>query len=65
MSAFGAGTKKPDGPTLDMPPGKYPYSIKLPGKPPQVELGADETLGLMVRQSSEVDATGTICSFLS
>jgi hypothetical protein len=51
MSAFGAGTKKPDGPTLDMPPGKYPYSIKLPGKPPQVELGADETLGLMVRQS--------------
>ena len=28
--AAGAGTKAPDGPTLDLPPGKYKYSIKLP-----------------------------------
>lgn len=49
--AAAAGTKKPDGPTLDLAPGKYKYSIRLPGKPAQtdeVELGADETWGLMV-----------------
>ena len=49
--AAGAGTKGPDGPMLDLPPGKYKYSIKLPGKPAQndeVELGADETWGLMI-----------------
>jgi hypothetical protein len=47
----GAGTKGPDGPTLDLTPGKYSYSIKLPGKPAQtdeVEVGADETWGLMI-----------------
>jgi hypothetical protein len=49
--AAGAGTKGPDGPILDLPPGKYKYSIKLPGKPIQndeVEIGADETWGLMI-----------------
>jgi hypothetical protein len=49
--AAGAGTKAPDGPTLDVPPGKYKYSIKLPGKPLQsdeVVLGADEIWGLMI-----------------
>jgi hypothetical protein len=49
--AAGAGTKGPDGPLLDVPPGKYKYSIKLPGKPLQndeVVLGADEIWGLMV-----------------
>lgn len=49
--AAGVGVKNPDGPTLDVPPGKYKYSIRLPGKPIQsdeVELGADETWGLMI-----------------
>jgi hypothetical protein len=49
--AAGAGTKGPDGPLLDLAPGKYKYSIKLPGKPAQsdeVEVGADETWGLMI-----------------
>ncbi len=49
--AAGAGTKAPDGPMLDMPPGKYKYSIKLPGKPVQndeVDIGADEAWGLMI-----------------
>jgi hypothetical protein len=47
----GAGTKAPDGPSLDLPPGKYKYSIKLPGQPGQsdeVEIAADETWGLMI-----------------
>jgi len=45
-----AGTKAPDGPSLNLPPGKYKYSIKLAGRPTQndeVEIGADETWGLM------------------
>jgi hypothetical protein len=46
-----AGTKGPDGPMLDIAPGKYKYSIRLPGRPAEtdeVEVGADETWGLMV-----------------
>jgi hypothetical protein len=49
--AAGAGTKAPDGPTLDLAPGKYKYSIKLSGRPAQsdeVEVGADEIWGLMI-----------------
>ncbi len=49
--AAGAGTTAPDGPTLDLAPGKYKYSIKLAGRPVQndeVEVGADETWGLMI-----------------
>ncbi|MBI3702901.1 MAG: hypothetical protein HY244_03380 [Rhizobiales bacterium] len=49
--AAGAGTKAPDGPMLDLAPGKYKYAIKLPGRPAQndeVEVGADETWGLMI-----------------
>ena len=49
--AGGVGTKGPDGPSLDLPPGKYPYSIKMPGGPAQrdsVEIGADETWGLLI-----------------
>ncbi len=49
--AAGAGTKEPDGPSFDLPPGKYRYTIKPAGKPAQSEeldLGADETWGLMI-----------------
>ncbi|MEP7031261.1 MAG: hypothetical protein ABI830_10045, partial [Pseudolabrys sp.] len=46
-----SGVKAPDGPTIDVAPGKYKYSIRVPGKPVQndeVEVGADETWGMMV-----------------
>ncbi len=49
--AAGAGTKKPDGPMLDLAPGKYRYSLRQPGKPAvndEVVLGADEAWGLMI-----------------
>ena len=49
--AAGVGVKNPDGPTLELPPGKYKYSIKLAGKPAQadeIELGADEVWGVMI-----------------
>jgi hypothetical protein len=50
-AAAGAGMKGPDGPTLDLAPGKYKFSIKLAGKPAsndELEVGADETWGLLV-----------------
>lgn len=45
-----AGTKAPDGPMLDVAPGKYRYSIKAGGKTEtdEVEVRADETWGLMI-----------------
>jgi hypothetical protein len=47
----GAGTKGPDGPTLDLAPGKYKFSAKVgsaPARDDEVEAGADETWGLLV-----------------
>jgi hypothetical protein len=49
--AAGAGAKSPDGPTLDLPPGKYKYSFKVAGGPArseEVEVGAGETWGLLM-----------------
>jgi hypothetical protein len=50
-AAAGAGMKGPDGPILDLAPGKYKFSINLAGKPAsndELEVGADETWGLLV-----------------
>jgi hypothetical protein len=47
----GVGTKGPDGPSLDLAPGKYPYSIKMQSQSAQhddVQIGADETWGLLI-----------------
>ena len=47
----GVGAEKPDGPKLDLAPGKYKFLVSLPGKPAQsedVDLAADETWGLIV-----------------
>ena len=47
----GAGAKAPDGPTLDLPPGKYKYSLKAAGvtaETEEIEVAADETWGLLV-----------------
>jgi hypothetical protein len=49
--AAGAGAKAPDGPALDLPPGKYKYSFKVAGGPArsdEVEVGAGETWGLLM-----------------
>jgi hypothetical protein len=49
--AAGIGAKAPDGPTLDLAPGKYKFSVKLPGLPAhddELNVGADETWGLMI-----------------
>ena len=50
-AAPGAGTKAPDGPMLDLAPGKYNVSIKQAGKPArddEIEVGADQTWGLLI-----------------
>ena len=47
----GVGAKKPDGPMLDLAPGKYEVSFKTAGKPAQretVTVGKDETWGVLI-----------------
>jgi hypothetical protein len=47
--APGVGTKAPDGPSLDLPPGKYRFSVKQAGKSysDEIAVGAGEVWGLM------------------
>jgi hypothetical protein len=47
----GVGKERPDGPTLDLAPGKYRYSVKIPGKPTSTEdvtVRADQTWVMMI-----------------
>lgn len=47
----GVGSKGPNGPTLELPPGKYKYSFKAaggPAKTDEVEVAAGETWGLLI-----------------
>jgi hypothetical protein len=47
----GAGSKGPNGPTIDLPPGKYKISFKVARGPVQtedVEVGANETWGVII-----------------
>lgn len=50
--AAGAGAKGPaSGPQLDLPPGAYKFSLKMPGKPAasdEIVVAADETWGLLI-----------------
>jgi hypothetical protein len=55
--AAGAGGPHTKGPTLELPPGKYQYSLKVAGSPAQnneIELAADDTWGLMVAPGGDV-----------
>lgn len=48
--AAGAGSKKPDGPALEIAPGKHKFSYKLPGQGSQteeVEVAAGDVWGLL------------------
>ncbi len=47
----GVGAKKPDGPMLDLAPGRYEVSFRSAGKPAQretVTIGKDETWGVLI-----------------
>ena len=56
--AAGAGSpQSPKGPTIDLPPGKYPYTLKVAGgraRTSQIEIAADDTWGLMVAPDGDV-----------
>jgi hypothetical protein len=56
--AAGAGApQSPDGPTLDLPPGKYQYSLRVPGRPGRtysITIAAGDSWGLMVGPTGEV-----------
>ena len=50
-AAAGAGMKGPDGPVLELAPGKYKFSVKMPGQPTsndELNVGADETWGVLI-----------------
>jgi hypothetical protein len=47
----GVGAKSPDGPSIDLPPGTYSYSVKSGSRAAQtdkMEVGADQTWGIVV-----------------
>jgi hypothetical protein len=53
----GAGGPQSKGPTLELPPGKYRYSLKVAGGPArnnEIELAADDAWGLMVGPGGDV-----------
>jgi hypothetical protein len=55
--AAGAGGAHAKGPTLELPPGKYQYSLKVGGSPAQnstIELAADDAWGLMIAPGGDV-----------
>jgi hypothetical protein len=55
--AAGAGGPHAKGPTLELPPGKYQYSLKVGGSPAQnstIELAADDAWGLMIAPGGDV-----------
>ncbi len=55
--APGAGGPQSEGPTLELPPGKYRYSLKVGGGPArsnEIEVAADDAWGLMVAPDGEV-----------
>jgi hypothetical protein len=55
--AAGAGGPHVRGPTLELPPGKYRYSLKVAGdtvKSNEIEVAADDTWGLMLAPDGDV-----------
>lgn len=55
--AAGAGGPRAKGPSLELPPGKYQYSLKVGAGPVRsntIEIAADDTWGLMVAPGGEV-----------
>ncbi|ULL01113.1 hypothetical protein [Bradyrhizobium sp. I71] len=55
--AGAGGPQSPKGPMLDLPPGKYQYALRLPGRPARTEaltVAAGEAWGLLVGPSGDV-----------
>ena len=57
IAAGAGGPQSPDRPMLDLPPGKYTYSVKVAGRPARsdsIEVTADDAWGVMIAPSGEV-----------
>ncbi|HEX9209918.1 MAG TPA: hypothetical protein VF901_05365 [Bradyrhizobium sp.] len=57
VAAGAGGPQSPKGPTLDLPPGKYQYSLKVAGRPARndtIEIAAGDAWGLMVGPGGDV-----------
>jgi len=57
IAAGAGGPQSPKGPTLDLPPGKYQYALKIAGgasKTSEIEVTANDTWGLMIAPNGEV-----------
>ncbi len=56
LAAGAGGPQSPKPPMLDLPPGKYAYSVKVAGRPARndtVEVTADDAWGLIIAPSGE------------
>jgi hypothetical protein len=56
VSAGVGGPQSPKGPTLELPPGKYSYTLKVEGRATRngtIEIAADDTWGLMIAPTGE------------
>ncbi|MCK1298882.1 MULTISPECIES: hypothetical protein [unclassified Bradyrhizobium] len=57
IAAGAGGPQSPKGPMLDLPPGKYQYAVRLPGRPARTEtltVAAGDAWGLLVGPSGDV-----------
>lgn len=57
IAAGAGGPQSPKGPMLDLPPGKYMYALRLPGRPARSEsltVAAGEAWGLLVGPNGDV-----------
>lgn len=57
IAAGAGGPQSPKGPTLDLRPGKYSYSLKVEGRSARndtIEIAANDTWGLMIAPTGEV-----------
>ncbi|MCP3374800.1 hypothetical protein [Bradyrhizobium cajani] len=57
IAAGAGGPQSPKGPMLDLPPGQYPYTLRIPGRSARTEsltVAAGDAWGLMVGPSGDV-----------
>jgi hypothetical protein len=57
IAAGAGGPQSPKGPMLDLPPGKYQYALRLPGRPTRTEIltvAAGDAWGLLVGPNGDV-----------
>lgn len=57
IAAGAGGPRSPKGPMLDLPPGKYQYALRLPGRPARSEtltVAAGDAWGLLVGPDGDV-----------